>query len=150
MVKHDLLSRNPAGSGGVGRSKILVNRQIGPCNCLAMNTCSDASGECATEQQIAEAGKRLGTAFDKAEGAISALNNCSASGDCATEQEVAEVRKKLELEFSKAESAISALNNCSASGDCATEQEVAEVRKKLELEFSKAESAISALNNYGT
>ena len=33
MKEYDLLSRNPAGSGGVGLTKVLVDRSMGPCNC---------------------------------------------------------------------------------------------------------------------
>lgn len=33
MQQHDILSKNPAGSGGVGLSKVLVDRSMGPCNC---------------------------------------------------------------------------------------------------------------------
>jgi hypothetical protein len=35
MKEHDILSKNPAGSGGVGLSKVLVDRAMGPCNCGA-------------------------------------------------------------------------------------------------------------------
>ena len=35
MKEKDILSKNPAGSGGVGLSKVLVDRAIGPCNCGA-------------------------------------------------------------------------------------------------------------------
>jgi len=33
MKEKDILSKNPAGSGGVGLSKVLVDRSMGPCNC---------------------------------------------------------------------------------------------------------------------
>ena len=33
MKEKDILSKNPAGSGGVGLSKVLVDRAMGPCNC---------------------------------------------------------------------------------------------------------------------
>jgi len=35
MKEKDILSKNPAGSGGVGLSKVLVDRAMGPCNCGA-------------------------------------------------------------------------------------------------------------------
>ena len=35
MKEHDILSKNPAGSGGIGLTSVLVNRSIGPCNCGA-------------------------------------------------------------------------------------------------------------------
>ena len=33
MKEHDILSKNPAGSGGIGLTKVLVDRSMGPCNC---------------------------------------------------------------------------------------------------------------------
>jgi hypothetical protein len=33
MKLHDMLSKNPAGSGGIGHTKVLVNRAMGPCIC---------------------------------------------------------------------------------------------------------------------
>ena len=33
MLQHNLLSRNPAGSGGIGLSRVLVGRSMGPCDC---------------------------------------------------------------------------------------------------------------------
>jgi len=35
MKEHDILSKNPAGSGGIGLTKVLVDRSMGPCNCGA-------------------------------------------------------------------------------------------------------------------
>jgi hypothetical protein len=35
MKEKDILSKNPAGSGGVGLSKVLVDRAMGPCSCGA-------------------------------------------------------------------------------------------------------------------
>ena len=33
MREHGILSVNPAGSGGIGLTKVLVDRSMGPCNC---------------------------------------------------------------------------------------------------------------------
>jgi hypothetical protein len=38
MKEHDILSKNPAGSGGIGLTKVLVDRSMGPCNCGAPTT----------------------------------------------------------------------------------------------------------------
>ena len=38
MKERDILSKNPAGSGGVGLSKVLVDRSMGPCNCGGGNS----------------------------------------------------------------------------------------------------------------
>ena len=43
MKEKDILSKNPAGSGGVGLSKVLVDRSMGPCNCGGENTAPDYS-----------------------------------------------------------------------------------------------------------
>ena len=44
MKEKDILSKNPAGSGGVGLSKVLVDRSMGPCNCGGGNASPDSSG----------------------------------------------------------------------------------------------------------
>ena len=49
MRAHDILSKNPAGSGGVGHNSVLVGRELGPCNCSV----SSGGGE------IAEATSQL-------------------------------------------------------------------------------------------
>ena len=40
MKEHDILSKNPAGSGGVGLTALLSHRAIGPCNCVGGPTAS--------------------------------------------------------------------------------------------------------------
>ena len=45
MIEHDILSKNPAGSGGVGKTSLLTSRVLGPCNCTP-DPASDADATC--------------------------------------------------------------------------------------------------------
>ena len=58
MREHGLLSVNPAGSGGVGLTKVLVDRSMGPCNCGSGE--SDGGGS----SKIAENGGEIGGTND--------------------------------------------------------------------------------------
>ena len=57
MIDHDILSKNPAGSGKIGRSALLVQRVQGPCNCLgAPSTLGYANSLSASAGLAASAG----------------------------------------------------------------------------------------------
>ena len=54
MQAKDILSRNPAGSGGTGKTALLVARQIGPCNCAALPAASEEVGLDATPREAGQ------------------------------------------------------------------------------------------------
>ena len=145
MLDHDLLSRNPAGSGGVGRTSVLVHRSIGPCNCIADPARGAPDVDCVTEQDLEDAEKLLKTEFDKTSQAISDLD-CGAA-DCATGQDLADAETLLQTEFDKASAAVSG-QGCDA--DCATDSDIADAKLKLNAKFDEAVTAVNGLNTCGT
>lgn len=53
MREHGILSVNPAGSGGIGLTKVLVDRSMGPCNCIG----GGGSGADGGEDNLGETGE---------------------------------------------------------------------------------------------
>lgn len=52
MERNGLLSTNPTGSGGVGLTRLLVDRSLGPCNCAGRTTAAPHSPQSAETNDL--------------------------------------------------------------------------------------------------